>query len=321
MGAGRSGRSRPRRWAAHRAAVRAGLAYLDTHASLSRRGDGRDRAGRLRRAWSAALFDHRTSRCGDPQLHTHALVVNKVRCADGRWRTLDATELFHHKKSAGMIYQAALRNEMPARLGVSYSRGERARSGRNRRGAGRAAEVVEQTHRAVSTLRPARRSPSTRSCSGRTLTAAERAAVVKTAVLKTRAAKQHPELSALHATWTAEAARAGWTPDGCAGGAARTTRRRRRQARCPPTDRRRRALRTDGPVGGPDRVDRSGRGDPRRALPAPDCSLARDSACRCAGWGAAAACRRRDAAGGVLPRRCRRAGRGAAARRRGLSAR
>jgi len=48
----------------------------------------------------AAVFDHRSSRAGDPQLHTHALVLNKVRCGDGRWRTLDATELFHHKKSA-----------------------------------------------------------------------------------------------------------------------------------------------------------------------------------------------------------------------------
>ena len=37
--------------------------------------------------------------------------------------------------------------------------------------------------------------------------------MVKTAVLKTRARKQHPELSALHATWTAEAAQVGWTPE------------------------------------------------------------------------------------------------------------
>jgi hypothetical protein len=49
---------------------------------------------------------------------------------------------------------------------------------------------------------------------GRTLSSSERVGVVKTAVLKTRARKQHPELSALHATWTAEAARLGWTPEG-----------------------------------------------------------------------------------------------------------
>jgi len=107
---------------AHRAAVEAGLAYLDTHAGLSRRGtDGVEQIGTA--GLAVALFDQRTSRAGDPQLHTHALVINKVRCADGTWRTLDATELFHHKKSAGMIYQAALRNEMRQRLAVAFGLG------------------------------------------------------------------------------------------------------------------------------------------------------------------------------------------------------
>jgi conjugative relaxase-like TrwC/TraI family protein len=107
---------------AHRAAVEAGLAYLDTHAGLSRRGtDGVEQV--QTEGLAVALFDHRTSRAGDPQLHTHALVINKVRCTDGTWRTLDATELFHHKKSAGMIYQAALRNEMSQRLGVAFGEG------------------------------------------------------------------------------------------------------------------------------------------------------------------------------------------------------
>ncbi|HEX3826742.1 MAG TPA: MobF family relaxase, partial [Sporichthyaceae bacterium] len=64
--------------AAHKAAVAAALGYLDAHASASRRGvDGVeqvDSAGLV-----AACFDHRTSRCADPQLHTHALVLNKVQ--------------------------------------------------------------------------------------------------------------------------------------------------------------------------------------------------------------------------------------------------
>jgi hypothetical protein len=80
--------------AAHRAAVRTALGYLDGHAALSRRGtDGVEQVGSA--GLVAAVFDHRTSRAGDPQLHTHALVLNKVRCEDGRWRTLDATQLFH----------------------------------------------------------------------------------------------------------------------------------------------------------------------------------------------------------------------------------
>lgn len=84
---------------AHRAAVEAGLAYLDTHAGLSRRGtDGLEQV--QTHGLAVALFDHRTSRAGDPQLHTHALMINRACCTDGTWRTLNATELFHHKKSA-----------------------------------------------------------------------------------------------------------------------------------------------------------------------------------------------------------------------------
>ena len=105
--------------AAHAAAVNAALGYLEVHASLSRRGrDGVEQIGSA--GFAAACFDHRTSRTGDPQLHTHALVVNKVRCTDGAWRTLDGHEIFHHKKSAGVIYQTALRAELSARLPVSF---------------------------------------------------------------------------------------------------------------------------------------------------------------------------------------------------------
>ncbi|GAC1445490.1 MAG: hypothetical protein NVSMB55_26900 [Mycobacteriales bacterium] len=105
--------------AAHRATVQATLGYLDTHAGVSRRGtDGREQVGSD--GLAVALFEHRTSRCADPQLHTHALVVNKVRCADGGWRTLDATALFPHKKSAGMPYQAVLRQELSSRLSVPF---------------------------------------------------------------------------------------------------------------------------------------------------------------------------------------------------------
>jgi conjugative relaxase-like TrwC/TraI family protein len=197
--------------AAHRAAVRAGLAYLDAHASLSRHGtDGVeqiDSAGLV-----AAVFDHRSSRAGDPQLHTHALVLNKVRCADGRWRTLDATELFHHKKSAGMIYQAALRNEMHQRLGVNFREV-------NENGQADIAGMPDElrklwSKRAASIDAEARsKIAEYEKVLGRTLSSSERVGVVKTAVLKTRAAKQHGQLSALHATWTAEAARIGWTPE------------------------------------------------------------------------------------------------------------
>jgi conjugative relaxase-like TrwC/TraI family protein len=197
--------------AAHRAAVRAGLAYLDGHAALSRRGtDGVEQvsSGGL----AAALFDHRTSRAGDPQLHTHALVLNKVRCTDGRWRTLDAAELFHHKKSAGMIYQAALRNELYQRLGIVFSEV-------NEHGqadiVGVPDELLSLWSKRTASI-DAEAGPKIvdyEKLLGRALSASERVGVVKTAVLKTRKTKQHAPLSALHVSWVAEAERAGWTPE------------------------------------------------------------------------------------------------------------
>ncbi len=191
--------------------MKAGLAYLDSHAGLSRRGtDGFEQI--QTDGLVAALFDHRTSRAGDPQLHTHALVLNKVRCADGRWRTLDATELFHHKKSAGMIYQSALRNEMNQRLGVLFEQVNEHGQAEIR---GVPTELLKMWSKrtAAIDIEALPKITEYEKLLGRTLSRAERATVMKTAVLKTRPGKTHPEGSALHATWAEEAARAGWTPE------------------------------------------------------------------------------------------------------------
>jgi conjugative relaxase-like TrwC/TraI family protein len=105
---------------AHRAAVASALAYLDSHTAFSRVGtDGRAQVSTD--GFAAAVFPHRTSRAGEPQLHSHALVVNKVRCPDGEWRTIDGHEIYAHKKSAGVVYQAVLRNELTRRLGVAWT--------------------------------------------------------------------------------------------------------------------------------------------------------------------------------------------------------
>lgn len=68
----------------------------------------------------ALLVRHRTSRALDPQLHTHAVLVAKVKSADGRWRALDATMLYRDQRALGALYQAALRAELSARVGVVW---------------------------------------------------------------------------------------------------------------------------------------------------------------------------------------------------------
>jgi chemotaxis response regulator CheB len=48
-------------------------------------------------------------------------VLNKLQCPDGEWRTIDGHEIYAHKKSAGVLYQAALRSELTRRLGVTWT--------------------------------------------------------------------------------------------------------------------------------------------------------------------------------------------------------
>jgi conjugative relaxase-like TrwC/TraI family protein len=194
--------------AAHKAAVAAALGYLDAHASASRRGvDGVEQVGSA--GLVAACFDHRTSRCADPQLHTHALVLNKVQCADGVWRSLDATELFGHKKSAGMIYQAALRSEITSRLGLVFDTADThgqaeiigVPSGLLKLWSKRTAQITPEAAGKIAEYEQSL---------GRSLTSGERAAVTKTAVLKTRPGKTHQHPVALAEGWAAEAAAAGY---------------------------------------------------------------------------------------------------------------
>ena len=105
---------------AHDVAVAAALDYLERHASGARRG----KAGKTSitsKGFIAAAFRHRTSRAGDPLLHTHVLVANLIQGSDGKWGALDAKHLYRHAKTAGYLYQAQLRKELTRRLGVEWT--------------------------------------------------------------------------------------------------------------------------------------------------------------------------------------------------------
>ena len=106
--------------AAHAAAVARAVAYMEEVAAFTRTGhNGVQRTSTD--GFIAAGFRHRTSRDRDPLLHTHVLVANSVRAADGQWRTIDATALYEHAKTGGYVYQAQLRHELTARLGVAWT--------------------------------------------------------------------------------------------------------------------------------------------------------------------------------------------------------
>src|SRR5690606_20643681 len=96
--------------AAHQDAVRSTLAMLETEVAFTRVGKGGIRQVPVV-GLVAAAFDHRDSRTGDPDLHTHVVVSNKVQSLPeegGRWLTLDGRMLFKAKVMASEHYNTRL---------------------------------------------------------------------------------------------------------------------------------------------------------------------------------------------------------------------
>ncbi len=76
----------------------------------------------------AAAFMHRDSRAGDPDLHTHVAISNKVQTAtDGRWLALDGRPIHKLTVAASERYNTRLEAELarPARGRVRATTGHR----------------------------------------------------------------------------------------------------------------------------------------------------------------------------------------------------
>lgn len=106
---------------AHDVAVREALAVFESEASRGRRGHGGAEIVEGD-GFVAAAFRHRTSRAGDPHLHTHVVIANLVHGPDDRWTALDARPLYHWAKTVGYLYEAELRHQLTRTVGVDWRR-------------------------------------------------------------------------------------------------------------------------------------------------------------------------------------------------------
>lgn len=113
---------------AHQAAWQDALAWIEKEGALTRAGKAGvaqiDTHGLI-----ATAFDHLDSRTGDPNLHTHVAVSNKVLGVDGKWRALDGRVLHALGVAASERYNSNIEAELRERLGVQFVEEER-RGGR-----------------------------------------------------------------------------------------------------------------------------------------------------------------------------------------------
>lgn len=102
----------------HHQAVNATLQWLEANVIHTRA--GRNGVAHLgTRGAIAAAFDHWESRSGDPQLHTHMVIANRVqRITDGAWVTLDSRTLYKAAVAASEHYNGLLFDALHRNLGT-----------------------------------------------------------------------------------------------------------------------------------------------------------------------------------------------------------
>jgi conjugative relaxase-like TrwC/TraI family protein len=186
-------------WRAQRAGVADAVRYLETEAAWGRLGAGGAASWFQGSGLLAAAFEHRTSRAGDPHIHTHVLVANRIDRPDGLYGALHTQLLYAEAKTAGYIHEAALRHELTRELGVEWTE--------PRKGVAEIDGISPEARRAFSRRR--RQIEAYTGVRGQTSRAAR-----QVAAYRTREAKDYnitPEL--LAPEWHARAARLGLSGD------------------------------------------------------------------------------------------------------------
>ena len=99
--------------------AREAVAWLEWHAAYTRTGHHSSRTGEWRDGdgLAASLFLHHLSRDGDPQLHVHVAIWNRVQRADGadgKWRTLDSRTLHNQRLAVAPVADRILETRLSA---------------------------------------------------------------------------------------------------------------------------------------------------------------------------------------------------------------
>ena len=110
---------------AHHAAVGQVVAFLEREVAATRlgaaTGDGAvAQVGVV--GIAATAYDHWDSRAGDPQLHTHVVISNKVKADfDGGWRSLDGRPMHAAVVAVSEHYNAVLADRFTGTFGLGWA--------------------------------------------------------------------------------------------------------------------------------------------------------------------------------------------------------
>ncbi|MFI1241467.1 MobF family relaxase [Nocardia salmonicida] len=193
---------------AHHAAIRDVISYIESEVLYTR--VGRNSVRQVEVAGLIATgFDHRDSRAGDPDLHTHLVVSNNVLRGDGKWGAIDGRMIYRYNVTASEMYNTRLEAHLETNLGLVFAdRGEVVDKRPVREVVGVDAELAREWSKRGRAVRSAtaKLSAKFQADHGREPTALELISLSQQATLSTRASKHAARSNAeQRATWRADA--------------------------------------------------------------------------------------------------------------------
>ena len=190
-------------YACHQRAIDLTLHYAEAHIIHSRSGKN----GVIQedvRGVSAPSFTHYDSRAGDPQLHDHVILWNRVKSvSDGKWRTIDGAGLYSSVVALGVLHEGILADLLTEALGVAWE--ERVTHGGMRKWEikGVPVSLMETFSQRVQAIRSRRAElvGAFEASHGRVATGTEIIRLSQRANLETRDEKVHRSLQAMSVLW------------------------------------------------------------------------------------------------------------------------
>ncbi|MFM2721650.1 MobF family relaxase [Microbacterium mcarthurae (nom. nud.)] len=109
---------------AHHAAVAEVVAFMEREVAATRTGATACNGAVAQvdvRGLVATAFDHYDSRAGDPHLHTHVVISNKVQTVlDGKWRSLDGRPMHAATVALSELHEAVFTDHLTRAFGVEW---------------------------------------------------------------------------------------------------------------------------------------------------------------------------------------------------------
>lgn len=105
---------------AHERAIQDVIRHLEKNVVMTRRGRNGVRQIDTAGGVIGTKFRHWDSRAGDPNLHDHVVIANRVRGVDGQWSSIDGRMIYAHGVEASELYNARVQQYVTELTGLQF---------------------------------------------------------------------------------------------------------------------------------------------------------------------------------------------------------